>query len=339
LKIKGINLKLLKQRLLKYAIFAFATGILLPGLTSEIMAAAVTRIHVSAMTQIDGKNILLGKIAKIEGNDPDLLKRLSGVVIGRSPLPGRRREVTASTVKRCLRQNRIDPDQLLLQIPARVFVERSFIEISREKIKSLVSDYISHNLINNLSDATIKDIRVSEDLKLPGGRIRYTVKPPRNSDMAGKIPFTVNFDVNGKFYKRVWATATIEIFTNVVVTKKPLGRHKPITEDDIEIRKMDLAQLPSGVITDPEVILGQRTRRAIGSHTVLRSNLVEFPPLVKRGDVVVILAETGGLKITTLGQVKKKGRFGERIPVMNFDSKKVLYARVLDSNTVRVEFK
>jgi flagella basal body P-ring formation protein FlgA len=339
LKIKGINLKLLKQRLLKYAIFAFATGILLPGLTSEIMAAAVTRIHVSAMTQIDGENILLGKIAKIEGNDPDLLKRLSGIVIGRSPLPGRRREVAASTVKRCLRQNRIDPDQLLLQIPARVFVERSFIEISREKIKSLVSDYISHNLINNLSDATIKDIRVSEDLKLPGGRITYTVKPPRNSDMAGKIPFTVNFDVNGKFYKRVWATATIEIFTNVVVTKKPLGRHKPITEDDIEIQKMDLAQLPSGVITDPDVILGQRTRRAIGSHTVLRSNLVEFPPLVKRGDVVVILAETGGLKITTLGQVKKKGRFGERIPVMNFDSKKVLYARVLDSNTVRVEFK
>jgi flagella basal body P-ring formation protein FlgA len=45
------------------------------------------------------------------------------------------------------------------------------------------------------------------------------------------------------------------------------------------------------------------------------------------------------LKITTVGQVKKKGRRGERIPVMNFDSKKVLYARVLDSNTVKVEFK
>ena len=336
---KGINLKFLKHRLLKYAIFAFATGLLLPGLTSEILAAAATRVQVSAMTQIDGENILLGKIATIEGNDPHLLKRLSGVVIGRSPLPGRRREVAASTVRRCLRQNRIDPDQLVLQIPAQVFVERRFTEISRDKIKSLVSDYISNNLINTLSDARIKDIQVSEGLKLPGGRITYTVKPPRNNDMAGKIPFKVNFDVNGKFYKRVWATATIEIFTNVVVTKKPLGRHKPITEDDIEIRKMDLAQLPSGVITDPEVILGQRTRRAIGSHTVLRSNLVEFPPLVKRGDVVVILAETGGLKITTLGQVKKKGRFGERIPVMNFDSKKILYARVLDANTVKVEFK
>ncbi len=332
-------MKFIKHRFLKYALLAFATGFILLGLTGEIMAVAATRVHVSTMTQIDGENILLGKIAKIEGNDPHLLKRLSGLVIGRSPLPGRRREITASLVKRRLKQNRIDPDQLELQIPARVFVERSFIEISRDKIKSLVSDYISNNLINNLRDATIKDIQVSKDLILPGGRVTYAVKPPPNNDMAGKIPFTVNFDVNGKFYKRVWATATIEIFTNVVVTKKPLGRHKPITEDDIVLQKMDLAKLPSDVITDPEVILGQRTRRAIGSHTVLRSNLVEFPPLVKRGDVVVMIVETGGIKITALGQVKKKGRFGERIPVINFDSKKVLYARVLDSNTVTVELR
>jgi len=323
---------------MKVVIIAFLPGLILQGLTGEIMAEALTRIHVAAMTQIDGEQIHLGKIATIEGNDPLLLKRINGIVIGRSPLPGMRREIDASLVKRCLKQNKIDPDQLMLQIPAHVFVERSFIEISSDKIKSLVSDYIANNLINNLSDARIKNIQVAGNLKLPGGRITYTVNPPRGNDMAGKIPLTVNFEVNGKFYKRVWATATVEIFTNVVVTKKPLGRHKPITEDDIEMQKMDLAKLPSDVITDPEVILGQRTRRAIGSRTVLRSNLVEFPPLLKRGDVVVILAETGGMKLTTLGQVKKKGRLGERIPVMNFDSKKVLYARVLDSNTVKVEF-
>jgi flagella basal body P-ring formation protein FlgA len=71
---------------------------------------------------------------------------------------------------------------------------------------------------------------------------------------------------------------------------------------------------------------------------VLRATLVEFPPLVKRGDVVMIIAETQGFKITALGQVKKKGALGDRIPVVNFDSKKVLYARVLDSNTVKIEF-
>jgi flagella basal body P-ring formation protein FlgA len=54
--------------------------------------------------------------------------------------------------------------------------------------------------------------------------------------------------------------------------------------------------------------------------------------------VVEIVAETRGFKVTALGQVKKKGALGERIPVMNFESKKVLYARVVDSKTVKIDF-
>jgi flagella basal body P-ring formation protein FlgA len=227
---------------------------------------------------------------------------------------------------------------LALQIPAKVVVTRNYIEISREKIKMLVSDYIQKNIIKDNADGSIKDIRVADSLQLPNGRITYKVIPPRNRDLLGKIPFSVHFDVNGKFYKRVWATATVEVMAEVVITKKPLGRHKPITEDDIELLKMDLAKLPSGVITDPEAVLGKRTKRAIGAKTVLRADQVELPPLVKRGDVVVIIAESGGLKITTLGQVKKKGKLGESIPVMNYDSKKILYGRVLNSSTVKVEF-
>jgi flagella basal body P-ring formation protein FlgA len=217
-------------------------------------------------------------------------------------------------------------------------VTRNYIEVSREKIKILVSDYIQKNILKDQADGSIKDIQVTDSLRLPNGRITFKVIPPRNRDLVGKIPFSVHFDVNGKFYKRVWATATVEVLAEVVITKKPLGRHKPITEDDIELLKMDLAKLPSGVITDPETVLGKRTRRAIGAKTVLRANLIESPPLVKRGDVVVIIAESSGFIITTLGKVKKKGRLGESIPVMNYDSKKILYARVLDSSTVKVDF-
>lgn len=332
-------MKYSKKIILNFFVFVCLSGLLVPEMIAEGRAAAATRVRVLPKVQINGEQIILGEISKIEGHDPGLSQRIGAVVVGRSPLPGKRREIDAGDIKRRLKQNRIDPDQLVLQIPSRIIVERSFIEIDPEKVKALVSDYIAQNLMNQIGDVRIKEIQVSDSLILPNGRITYTVEPPRNDTLAGKIPFTVNFDVDGKFYKRVWASATIQIFTNVVVTKKPLGRHKPISEDDIEMQRMDLAQLPSDVITDPDVVLGQRTRRAIGSQTALRPNLVEFPPLVRRGDVVVILAETAGLKLTAVGQVKKKGRLGERIPVVNFDSKKVLYARVLDSNTVKVEFK
>jgi flagella basal body P-ring formation protein FlgA len=309
-----------------------------PEFIREIDAADLTRISILPNVQIDGDDILLGKIAGIEGHDPLLTQKLSSIVVGRVPLPGESRTLAIKTFKSRLKQNGINLSQLALHIPAKVVVTRNYIEISREKIKTLVSNYILKNIIKDNADGSIKDIEVADSLQLPKGRITFKVISPRNRDLLGKIPFSVHFDVNGKFYKRVWATATVEMLAKVVITKKPVGRHKPITEDDIELLKMDLAKLPSGVITDPEAVLGKRTKRAIGAKTVLRTDLVELPPLVKRGDVVVIIAESSGLKITALGEVKKKGRLGESIPVMNYDSKKILYGQVLDSSTVKVEF-
>ena len=237
-----------------------------------------------------------------------------------------------------MKQNGIDLALLVLEIPPSITVSRSFIEVDQEKIVGLVSDYISKNLLAVNPNASIKSIQVAESLRLPVGHITYEVSAPRNRALVGQVPFAVSFDVNGKSYRKVWARVTIEVLAEVVITSKPLGRHKPITEDDITVLKMDLAKVPSDVITDLDAVLGKRTRRAIGSKTVLRANLVEFPPLVKRGDIVMIVAETQGLKVTALGQVKKKGAFGDRIPVVNFESKKVLYARVMDSNTVKVDF-
>ena len=336
-------MRLLKKNLQAYKylfpVVAFLlTSSFVQDVTRGICAIDSTRISILATVEIDDETILLGDVASIDGPDPLVVQKLKDIVISRAPLPGESRVLEKNNFKLRLKQNGFDLSRLALHMPEEVVVKRNFIEIGPEKIKTLVSDFIFKNTLMDNADVEIKEIQVSDSLRLPNGRITFKVIPPRNRDLMGKIPFSVHFDVNGKFYKRVWATATVEVVADVVVTSKPLGRHKPITEDDIEVLKMDLAKLPSDVITDPEMILGKRTRRAVGAKAPLRTNLVEFPPLVKRGDIVVIIAETGGLKITALGQVKKKGRLGESIPVINYDSKKILYARVLDSSTVKVEF-
>ena len=111
-----------------------------------------------------------------------------------------------------------------------------------------------------------------------------------------------------------------------------------ITENDIHLKKMDLSKMKPNAITTLDGVLGKRTKRAIKTDEVLRTDQIELPPLVRRGDVVSIIAESNGLRITALGEVRKKGCRGERIKVLNLDSKKCIYANVLDSNTVRVDF-
>ena len=331
-------MKTYKDIHVRLLVICCSVGLFMQVMTGGLLAAGATRITASPSTMLDGDSVYLGKIAAIEGDDPLLADQLGRIYIGRAPLPGNTLEFEAADLNRRLKQNGFDPDDLVIQIPPKVVVKRDSVTVDREKLQNMVSDYLAKNLLAGMPDANIQEIRVAEPVELPAGRITYTVHPTRNAETIGKIPLTINFDVNGKFCKKVWATATVEVISNVVVAKKPLGRFKPITEDDIEVQKMDLADLPSDVIRDPEAVLGKRTKRAIGAQTVLRPHLVELPPVVKRGDVVVIVAETEGLKVTALGEVKKKGRIGERIPVINFDSRKVLYARVVDANTVKIEF-
>jgi flagella basal body P-ring formation protein FlgA len=104
------------------------------------------------------------------------------------------------------------------------------------------------------------------------------------------------------------------------------------------MQTMDVSRLPADTVFAYEDIAGQRARRSIGPQRALRKDQFEFPPAVKRGDRVIIVAESSGLRITTIGEVQDTGRIGERVRVVNLDSNKTLYARVLDARTVRVQY-
>jgi flagellar basal body P-ring formation protein FlgA len=63
-----------------------------------------------------------------------------------------------------------------------------------------------------------------------------------------------------------------------------------------------------------------------------------MPPMVKRNDRVSIVAESGSLRITAMGEVRESASRGERVKVVNLGSNKEIFARVVDPKTVQVEF-
>ena len=72
---------------------------------------------------------------------------------------------------------------------------------------------------------------------------------------------------------------------------------------------------------------------------VILTDMVDLPPVIKRGDLVNILAVMGNMTVTALGKAKRDGRRGELIPVVNVDSGKEVIAQVRDSHTVVVKVK
>lgn len=301
-------------------------------------AQGITTVRVLESATVASDKILLEHVSEIKGDDPEIIRLLRTIVIGSSPLPGKSREIEKGHIELRLKQSRVDLSKIDFLFPPRTMVSRESIEITKEEIEAIVKDFISGAEDWRDNRARIKSIRVNEGAILPRGKVTYSVVPPKNKPLAGNLPVSIQFHVNGDFCKRVWATVRLELLAEVIVTTKPLRRSQTITDDDIIQKTMDLAELPSNYLSTYEEVLGKRTKRKINAGKALRSDLVELPPLIERGDVVFILAESEGLRVSAMGIARESACKGGNIRVVNMDSKKGVYARVIDSTTVKVEF-
>jgi len=295
-------------------------------------------VRVRAASEIEGDRILLGDIAVIEAADPALEHQLAHMAVGKAPLPGMVRTIDQQYLITRLKQHRMDPGRLNLHLPERIQVSRRAMRIAGERIEAMVRRFLAGKMPWDPSDCRITAVQTASEVILPSGRLTCRIVPSGNVKYMGSVPLSVVFDVDGHQEKKVWATATIEVMAEVVVARKPLGRYKLITADDVAPRKMNLARLPGNVITTLDGVVGQRVKRTIAVNQVLRSDLIELPPLVNRGDIVTIVAETNNLQVSTLGEVQQKGCRGERIRVENLDSQKEVFALVVDAQTVKVRF-
>ena len=302
------------------------------------MAAELGEIKVKSKVITNNDQIILGKIASINVKDEMLEQQLQACVIGRSPLPGKTRQIDGDYLQGKLKQAGIDLGEVALHVPDTITVTRQSTTVSAKELEAIARTFIQAHAPHDRERVNIKKIQVSQAVVLPSGNITYQVSPPQRTDYVGNIPLAITFQCNGREVKKVWVMVTLEVLCDVVVAKKPLGRYQVITAADIELKAMDMARLPNNIMILPEEVIGQRAQRTIDAQTVLSAAMIESVPLVQRGDIVAMIAESGGLKISTQGEARQKGGKGDRIKVMNLDSRKSVYARIVDRNMVQVDF-
>jgi len=298
---------------------------------------ATTIITLHPKAEIRDSNVRLGDIADIRNGDSRLIDKLQNIVIALAPPPGQIRNIDLLYIRMRMKQSDIDLSQVILESPETIEVSRKSVEIDRKMVEQMIYDFLDKKIPWEKSRTHVKLVQISEAVVLPDQPYTYKVIPPNRTNYLGLVPLTIAFDTGGQV-KKVGATVKVEVETEAVVVKNPLIRNETITKDNVEVFMMDMADLPSNYISTLNDAIGKRALRAINPKEILRTDLIEFPPLVKRSDVVSIVAESGSLRIVALGEVKETGRSGERVKVMNLDSKKEIFARVVDSKTVQVDF-
>lgn len=201
-----------------------------------------------------------------------------------------------------------------------------------------LDEYLASALSDTVSEYRVLNISVSGNEKIPAEFDDYRLNVLRSSKGMESVMGDVTFYNNGNEIKKMGISAKIEIQAEVAVAAERIPKGTTIAAGMLRMEKMIIHGPTSDFCTDFAEVVGQVAERNIQpNHPVVKANLAKAVD-VRAGSLVLILAESSEVKLTTRGVAKKDGSIGELIPVLNLRSNKRLFGRVVDAGTVQVSF-
>jgi flagella basal body P-ring formation protein FlgA len=300
---------------------------------SGVPAPGTPRVVVAQDAVGSGDPVRLRDVATIDGDTA-----LGDVIVGRAPAAGELRILDGGAILAALHHEVGDLDRIRYTIPAQVRVRRATQEVSEAAIRDVVEAFIAENMGTSASDAIVRDVEVPGPARIPAGAWTAHVVPQGGGALVGRVRLQVDLVVDERLARSVNVTADVGLNGPVVMAARPVARGAVITDADVTIDRRDVSQMPRNVLGDPAAVIGHVARAALSPWTPIRREQIVAASAVHRGDVVLLVAQRGGLRITTPGEVREDAAAGEPVRVVNRASQKSLVGRVVDGSTVAVEF-
>ena len=210
--------------------------------------------------------------------------------------------------------------------------------VTSQEIRESAENY----LINSLDwDPESMDISIkyeARDLELPEGKVLLDFVKINNPRGVGRIPLTALVKVDGKFIKRLRVNAKVAVYQDVVKTVSSIQRGNVISVSDVVVERTRTERVLKDIPTTLDKVIGQAVTRNLQNGKIVKFRDLKKVPTVKRGSRVIILARKGSVKITAPGTVREDGFKNSIVQVMNLETKKMIYAEVINGNTVEVRF-
>jgi len=171
-------------------------------------------------------------------------------------------------------------------------------------------------------------------------RVADTNAPPCNGPVE-VVPLDTRYLSRMKFAARcaeapqrpIRFVARAELAARVVVATARVPAGQPIAAGEVGLARHALRALDTAT-SDLEAVVGKSSRRALRAGQVVEPPWLTEPLLVHRGAEVSIVANNGGVSVTTTGEALAGGRAGDLIDVRNATTGRVIRARVAARDTV-----
>lgn len=278
--------------------------------------------------------IKLGDIAGFD-EETEMTRALATLIVGQAPAPGEKFVLRSESVKEHLLSTQPLPQNIQWQGSPTVTVERKSISVGPEKIQAIIGQYIKKNK-QNLPVAEIRFIPRSLPLpfSLPVGDLTQEVIPS-DPGILGSSRFSIIFRVDNRVVKNISVRGSIEALADVVVAAGPLRRGEILRPGQLSTALMDISSLNNPGM-EPGDLIGKKLTRTLRAGSPVLLSMVEELPMVRRGERVKIVINSGQMHLTATGLARSDGALNQMIRVQNINSQKFIYARVAAPGLVEV---
>lgn len=305
-------------------------------LTAGLAWAAPAAVTFTSHARVSGDRVTLLDLAADAGKlHPQLRRALEAQVVMATPAMGGRGQIAASRIKALWTQAHLEGVSVL--IPPSVVVERATQTVSAQQLADIYREALIRRLGEQASHADIRGVQTGRGYTLPAGRLSTRVSF-MGDDLVGRVPASIDLIVDGKRLHRARVAGQVDLYAEVVVASRTLARQQIIGIDDVELRRVNLGAAGKGLVSDPSRIVGMKTRGVITAGEPVDMRQLERTILIKRGEVVTMIANAAGMKVAAKGRAEQNGYADGRIRLSNLSTKREVWGRVLDSGTVLVEF-
>ena len=213
-----------------------------------------------------------------------------------------------------------------------------FQTIPEDKFREIFQKYLYRNLNNQGCDVIISRLRITGNVLVPDGTISFQEYQKGKRRFEGQVSLIVVVKINDVVKNKVKLSGWVDIFQPVVCASRDLKRGERISKEDLYFVKRNISHISSKILTDMNKIIGFMAKHNVKKDSSLKEWMFEKYPIVDKGDIVTIVAESGDIKVTAPGRVMMKGYADELVKVQNLMSKKEIYAKVVNGSTVAVDF-
>jgi len=210
--------------------------------------------------------------------------------------------------------------------------------LKADEIEKSAADHLVKTLPWDKESLEIKIYYQGKDITLPPGEKDLIYRIMGSSQRAGRIPMILEIRVNDQFQKRIRLSTKVLVSQKVIKTIRAVRRGEILSNDEIRVETVRTERPSQNAITNIDHALGYEAARNLSVGQILIPNFIKRPALGTRGDKILITAQKGGMTITTPGILKEDGYENAMVRVLNIESKKIIYGRLVDSNTVMVRF-